>query len=121
PLVSIEGRLLEEPVRWEGRRTRLFLDVEAYQDGADRKQARGRVQLTIYGDIPPLGEGQRIRAEVRLHPPVGFRNPGVFDYPTHLRRAGILLVGNGRGDRLTTLTADAPSWPVRVKRWAVAT
>jgi competence protein ComEC len=121
PTVSIEGRLSEEPVRWDADRMRIVLDVDAYHDGADRRPATGRVQLTIYGETEPLGENQRIRAEVRLHRPIGFRNPGVFDYPAHLRREGILLVGSGRGDRVTPLTADAPSWSVRVKRWAVAT
>ena len=121
PVVSIEGRLSEEPVRWDAGRMRILLDVDAYESGADRRPAQGRVQLTIYGETEPLGEGQRIRAEVRLHRPIGFRNPGVFNYPAHLRREGILLVGSGRGDRVTPLTADAPPWSVRVKRWAVAT
>lgn len=121
PVVSIEGLLLEEPVHWEPGRARLLLAVEAYQDGSDRRRAQGPVQLTIYGEMEPLGEGQRIRAEVRLHRPIGFRNPDVFDYPAHLRREGVLLVGSGRADRVTALTADAPSWPLRVKRWAVAT
>ncbi|HEV8436666.1 MAG TPA: DNA internalization-related competence protein ComEC/Rec2 [Methylomirabilota bacterium] len=119
-VVTIEGRLSEEPIRWTPDRTRLLLDVDAYQDGADRRPVTGRVQLTIYGETTPLGEDQRIRAEVRLHRPIGFRNPGVFDYPAHLRREGILLVGSGRGDRVTPLTADSPPWPVRVRRWAVA-
>ena len=121
PTVSIEGRVADEPVRSDLDRTRLLLDVETYQDGKDRRQAEGRVQLTIYGEAPPLGEGQRIRTEVRLHRPVGFRDPGVFDYPAHLRREGIFLVGNGRGERVTPLTPDTPSWPLRVRRWAVAT
>jgi competence protein ComEC len=119
--VTLEGRLAEEPVRFTPDRTRLLLDTEAYLDGADRRPATGRVQLTIYGETEPLGEGQRVRAEVRLHRPIGFRNPGVFDYPAHLRREGILLVGSGRADRMTALTADTPPWPVRVRRWAVAT
>src|SRR4030095_16605856 len=67
----------------------------------------------------PLGEGQRVIVDARLHPPVGYRNLGGFDYPAHLRRDGILLVGNARADRLVALTTDAPPWPVAVKRWAV--
>src|SRR5262249_2053140 len=121
PVVSIEGRLIEEPVRWDADRVRVLLDVDAYHDGLDRRPVQGRVQLTIYGETEPLGEGQRIRAEVRLHRPIGFRNPGVFNYPAHLRREGILLVGNARGDRVTPLSRDTPAWPVQVKRWAVAT
>ncbi len=121
PSVVLEGRVLEEPVRWSPDRMRIVLAVDGYQDGLERRSATGRVQLTIYGETAPVGEGQRIRCEVRLHRPAGFRNPGGFDYPAALRRDGILLVGNGRGDRLAALTPDVPPWPVRVKRWAVAT
>jgi competence protein ComEC len=121
PVAAIEGRLIEEPVRAAPDRTRVVLDVDAYHDGLDRRPAQGRVQVTIYGGTEPLGEGQRIHADVRLHRPIGFRNPGAFDYPEHLRRAGILLVGSARGERVRPLTPDTPPWPLRVRRWAVAT
>jgi competence protein ComEC len=120
PSVVLEGRLVEEPVRWTPDRTRLLLDVEAIQDGSERQPASGRVLLTVYGEAPALAEGQRLSAEARLHSPVGFRNPGGFDYPAHLRRDGILLVGSARGDALTALTPEVPPWPVAVRRWAVA-
>jgi len=121
PTIVLEGRLAEEPVRFAPDRTRLLLDAESYVQGAERRPVTGRVQLNMYGEAEPLGEGQRIRAAVRLHPPVGFRNPGAFDYAAHLRREGILLIGSGRADRVTALTVDAPPWPVRVRRWALAT
>ena len=119
--VTIEGRLVSEPVRWAADRTRLLVEVEAYQDGSDRRPASGHVQLAVYGETAPLGEGQKVSAEARLHRPVGFRNPGGFDHPAQLRREGILLVGSGRGDRVVPLSPDAPPWPVKVKRWAVDT
>ena len=121
PALVLEGRLAEDPVSWAPDRTRLVLDVEAVQEGGDRQPARGRVMLTVYGEVPSLAEGQRLRAQARLHPPVGFKNPGGFDYPAHLRRDGILLVGSARGDALTALTPEVPPWPVTVRRWAVAT
>jgi len=121
PSVILEGRMVEEPVSWSPDRTRLLLDVEAVQDGAERQPASGRVQLTVYGEAPTLAEGQRLSARARLHSPVGFRNPGGFDYPAHLRRDGILLVGSARGDGLSALTPEVPPWPATVRRWAVAT
>src|SRR3970282_1951739 len=45
PAVMLEGRLVEEPVRWAEDRVRLLLDVEAVYDGAERQPAAGRVQL----------------------------------------------------------------------------
>jgi competence protein ComEC len=118
--VSIEGRLAEEPVRWTADRTRVLLDVGALHAGPERFPAAGRLQLTVYGEVTaPLGESQRVLVDARIHRPVGFRNPGGFDYPAHLRREGILLVGHARADRITALTPDTPPWPVAVKRWAV--
>ena len=117
---SIEARLAQEPVRWAPDRTRLLLDVLAVHTGPERLPAVGRVQITVYGDLAtPLGESQRVLIDARLHPPIGYRNPGGFDYPAHLRRDGILLVGHARADRLTALAPDAPPWRVTVKRWAV--
>src|SRR5205807_987022 len=118
--VTIEGRIASEPIRWAPDRLRLIIDIDAYQDGPDRRPATGLAQLAIRGEAPPLGEGQRISAEVKLHAPIAFRNPGGFDYRAQLRRDGILVVGSGRGDRITPLSPDVPPWPVRVKRWAVA-
>jgi len=121
PIVSVEGRLAEEPVRWAPDRTRVALDVDGIVDGGDRRPASGRLQATLYGEMAAVGEGQRVAVDLRLSRPRGFRNPGGFDYPAFLRREGILLVGNGRAESLVPLTADEPPWPVRVKRWAVAT
>ena len=120
--VTIEGRLDQEPVRWASDRTRLLLEASAAHLGPERVPASGRVQLTLYGEAAiALGESQRVLVDARLHRPVGYRNPGGFDYPAHLRRDGILLVGHARADRLMALTPDVPPWPVAVKRWAVAT
>jgi len=120
PIVKVEGRLTEDPVRWAPGRTRLILDVDGFFDGADRRPASGRLQVTLYGETAAVGEGQRVSVELKLARPRGFRNPGAFDYPAFLRREGILLVGSGRAESLVPLTPDEPPWPVRVKRWAVA-
>ena len=119
-VLAVEARIAEEPRRWAPDRLRLLLEVEALVTETERRPASGRALVTIYGDAPSLGEGQRIAADLRLHPPVGYRNPGGFDYPAQLRREGIALVGSGRADRVRPLTADLPPWPARVKRWAVA-
>ena len=121
PLVSVEGRLAEEPVRWTPDRTRLLVDLDGLRDGLDLRTVSGRLQVTLYGETPPVGEGQRVALDLKLSRPRAFRNPGSFDYPAFLRREGILLVGSGRADSLLVLTADDPPWPVRVKRWAVST
>ncbi len=119
--VRVEARLGAEPIHWAPDRTRLLLEAEGIREGSDRRSVQGALQVTLYGEPPPLTEGQRIAGEFRLHRPVGFRNPGGFDYPGHLAREGIFVVGSGRADRIEVLTPEAPPWPVRIKRWAVQT
>src|SRR5215471_907197 len=121
PRVSVEGRLAEEPVRWSADRTRLLIDLDGLRDGLDLRTVSGRIQVTLYGETPPVGEGQRVALDLKLSPPRAFKNPGAFDYPAFLRREGILLVGSARADSLVALTADDPPWPVWVKRWAMST
>jgi competence protein ComEC len=112
----VEGQLAAEPTRWTPDRARLLIDVERV-DGAP---ASGRVQVTAYGEAPPLTAGQRIAASLRLHAARGFRNPGTFDYGAHLARDGVRVVATTRGESITPLDAPAPRWPVRVKREAIA-
>src|SRR5215475_1741293 len=43
PAVSVEGRLVEDPVRWTPDRTRLLLDLDGLRDGIGRASCRERV------------------------------------------------------------------------------
>jgi len=117
---TLEGRLVEEPTRFAPDGGQLLIETDAVQNGLERQPARGRVQVTLYGQAPPLTEGQRVRGEFRLHRAGGFRNPAGFDYSAHLAREEIYLVGSGRADRLEPLTPEDPPWTVRIKRWALA-
>jgi competence protein ComEC len=111
----LEARLADEPTRWTPERARLLLEVERV-DGAPRS---GTVQLTAYGPMPPLALGQRLAVEARLDRPLGFRNPGTFDYASHLLRRGVSVVGTARGPGIAVLDG-APPWHARVRRRAVA-
>ena len=113
---SVEGRLAREPTRWTAERGRLLLEVER----VDGEPSSGRVQLTVYGEMPPLTKGQRIALEARLDRPIGFRNPGTFDYGAYLIRHGLVVVGTTRGERIQALESEAPPWSVRVRRQALA-
>jgi competence protein ComEC len=117
--VTLEARIAREPERWSHDRTRLVLAAERLLEGEELRPVTGLIQVTLYGIPPPLTSGQNLRGEFRLHRPIGFRNPGSFDYPAHLAREGITLVGSGRADRVTPLTEARPSWPVRTASWIV--
>src|SRR5262249_56205176 len=66
PRVSVEGRLAEEPVRWSADRTRLLIDLDGLRDGLDLRTVSGRIQVTLYGETPPVGEGQRVALDLTL-------------------------------------------------------
>jgi competence protein ComEC len=117
--VRLEGHLLEEPRRSAPDRGRLLIGADSIVRSGERHPASGLVQVSVYGEMPPVGEGQRIALESPLHRPTGFRNPGGFDYPGYLARRGILVVGSARAERVVAVAADDPPWPVRVRRWAV--
>jgi competence protein ComEC len=112
----VEGRLADEPTRWTPERARLLLDV----DRIDGEPRSGRVQLTAYGPLLALAEGQRVSLDARLDRPVGFRNPGTFDHAAYLRRRGIAVTGTVRGPQVHPLDGDGPPWHTQVRRRAVA-
>jgi competence protein ComEC len=113
-VATVTARLDADPIRFAPDRTRLLLEVERVDDA----RRSGRLQVTVYGEPPALGEGQTVRAEVGLHRAWGFRNPGGFDYAGHLERNGIVVVGTARAERLTVLDDPGPPWNVRVRRAA---
>ncbi|HEY3067990.1 MAG TPA: DNA internalization-related competence protein ComEC/Rec2 [Methylomirabilota bacterium] len=115
--LEVEGVLAAEPLRLGPDRVRLLVDVER----AGNERRHGRVQITTYGPGPTFGQGQRLAGEVRLHHPIGFRNPAGFDYAAWLVREGVQATGNARGDALRALDDPPPPWHVRVKRAAHAT
>ena len=112
----VEGRLAGEPTRWTPERARLLVDV----DRVDGEPRSGRLQLTAYGPLVALTEGQRVSVDARLDRPVGFRNPGTFDHGEHLRRRGIAVTGTVRGPQVQELDDGRPPWHTRVRRQAVA-
>src|SRR5206468_2800734 len=117
PLTArLEARLDGEPIVWAADRARLVLDVECV-DGVVRT---GRVALTVYGPPPSLADGQRIAVEARLDRPVGFRDPGVFDATVRMAREGVFVMGSAPSTRVVPLEPAAPSWPARVRRFALA-
>lgn len=110
----VEGRIVEEPVRFAPDRRRLLLDVERV-DGLPRS---GYAQVTIYGVGADLAEGQRVAVDARLRAPSGFRNPQGFDHAAFLARDGIHVVGSAAAPRVSVLD-DASPWHARLRRRAL--
>ncbi|HKC98572.1 MAG TPA: ComEC/Rec2 family competence protein [Methylomirabilota bacterium] len=115
-ILRVEGRLADEPRRFTQDRARLLIDTERVEDA----RGSGLIQVTAYGILPSLTEGQRVAAPLRLHAASGFRNPGTYDYAAHLAREGIHVVATTRAESVEPLDAPPSPWSVRVKRESVA-
>jgi competence protein ComEC len=113
--LRVEGRLAAEPRRWAPDRARLLVDTERVDDAP----RLGLIQVTAYGVLPSLTEGQHVAAPLRLSRATGFRNPGTYDYAAHLAREGIYVVATARADSVIALNDPGPPWPVRVRRESV--
>src|SRR5262249_50106041 len=87
---------------------------------------RGRARLTEFLDDPEqralfealnLGSGDRLEILVKLHRPLVYRDPGVFDFRRHLERQGIYWTGTIRNPRLISVLSRGWHGPDRVQRW----
>ncbi|MGD0076742.1 MAG: ComEC/Rec2 family competence protein, partial [Candidatus Binataceae bacterium] len=88
--VILEGRMVREAERYQGR-LHLFVSVErAARRDHNAAAAAGVVRVTI---LHPEGEsyriGDRLRVRAELHFPRNFGDPGEFDYESYLAREGI--------------------------------
>ncbi len=85
---AIEGRLVREAERYQGR-LHLYLKVEAAsRPGEPPAPASGLIRVTLLkpGDYR-IGNKVRLTAKLRL--PRNFGNPGEFDYEAYMAREGV--------------------------------
>ena len=122
--VRVVGKLTKAP-EWRG--PGMYLDVELHS--IDAQPYRGRARLTEFLDDPhqrelfdalDLGSGDRLEIVVKLHRPVVYRDPGVFDYRRHLERQGVYWTGTIRNPRLITILDRGWHGPDRIKKWIQA-
>jgi hypothetical protein len=99
--LRVEGQLADEPRRFTQDRARLLIDTERVEDAP----GSGLIQVTAYGILPSLTQGQRVAAPLRLHAASGFRNPGTYDYAAHLVREGIRIRRAARRSPATVVGA----------------
>src|SRR5262245_6110989 len=120
----VTGSLIRAP-EWRGLGVYLDLQVTAI----DGQPLRGRLRLTEFLDDPEqralfhalnLGSGDRLEIVVKLHRPVAYRDPGVFDYRRYLERPGIYWTGTIRNPRLITVLDRGWHGPDQIKSWIEA-
>ena len=120
----VTGSLTKAP-EWRGLGVYLDLQLTAI----DAQPLRGRARLTEFLDSPEqralfdalhLGTGDHVEIVVKLHRPVVYRDPGVFDYRRYLERQGIYWTGTIRNPRLITVLDRGWHGPDRIKNWIEA-
>ncbi len=90
-LLTFEGQL-EDPVRHYPDRLVGVLAVNKVLLQGEERQIQGRVRLTLDWPEPGFLPGDLLRIEAKLRSPLGFKNPGEFDYAEYLHRDGIQAV-----------------------------
>lgn len=119
--VRLIGRIGKAP-EWRG--IGVYLDVQL--ESIDGRPYHGRARLTEFLDDDELrkmfnaldlGSRDRVEIVVKLHRPVVYRNPGVFNYRRHLERQGIYWTGTIRNPRLITILERGWHGPDRIKAW----
>ncbi|MBI1732127.1 MAG: ComEC/Rec2 family competence protein [Gammaproteobacteria bacterium] len=99
--VTVQGRVASLPER-KGDVTRFSFRLDAMEN--EGLPPGALVRLRWYLDAPQIVPGERWRLRVRLKRPVGFMNPGSFDYEAwlfqHRIRATGYVVGDARNGRV---------------------
>jgi competence protein ComEC len=117
----VVGRLTGAP-EWRGLGVYLNLRLET----VDGRPTRGRVRLTEFLEDPELlalfnaldlGSGDRLEILVKLHRPVVYRDPGVFDFRRYLERQGIYWTGTIRNPRLIAVVSRGWHGPDHIQQW----
>ncbi len=107
--VELVGLIVSSPEKF-AKKTRIHLESESFLSLTGWTKAGGRMRVDLYGEVPELKYGDRIRiAKVKLRRPTNFRNPGGFDYVRFLRHREIWVSGwTGRKDRVVVERGPSP-------------
>ena len=93
--LTLEGYLTDLPEGHPGWTRLRFRTVSLIRE-EKRTPVNTSLLLTLPGSDPGLRTGDMIRLRAAVYPPRAFGNPGGFDYPRHLARRGVFLVGRIR-------------------------
>jgi competence protein ComEC len=102
--VTLEAQVLRVAPVGPGK-TILDLSAQVLTDDKTVAHVSGRVRVTAYEFAPSAHEGDIVRLHrIRLRRPLGFRNPGAFDYGRYLARQGIYATGSiSKDERLEVI------------------
>ena len=98
----------------DGPRTRLPLLVERVVAEGDGRPAAGTLLAHLYGPLPSMEAGQRVRVTLDLVEPRPFRNPGGALEDGRERRP-VHFVAVGRADSLERVSGPGPPWWLRLR------
>lgn len=96
---DITGKIDSRP-EYIRNRIRLILQVSSLGDDHQTHAVRGKLRLTVAGNLPQLGVGDVLRITSRIRLISNFNNPGGFDYRRYMAFKGIWATAYVRAERL---------------------
>lgn len=96
-------------------KSQLVLQVSRVRSGEQWQPASGRCELIVAGHLLGVGAGDRIQVFGQFRAPSPARNPGQFDYATHLRADRELAYLRAQSPDCVTRIAQGSAW--KPARW----
>jgi competence protein ComEC len=96
-----------------GDRARLELALVSVRDGVRWRAVSGRTRLEIYGRLPGVAAGDRLRVFGQLSLPAGVENPGEFDYAAYLRARRLRSLVQAQYAECVSVVEPGGSWRLR--------
>ena len=107
---DITGTIDSRPQYFRNR-IRLILQVASLDNDHRTHAVRGKLRLTVAGDLPQLAAGDVLRLNSRIRLIFNFNNPGGFDYRRYMAFKGIWATAYVRADRLQVIARQrSPGW-----------
>ena len=105
---DIFGQIDSQPLRLKNR-TRFNLRVATLKADRQTHGVSGLLRVTVVGDLPDIGAGDKIRFKSRMRSITNFKNPGGFDYKRYMAFKGVMATAYVKGDRLRVVAHSLPA------------
>jgi competence protein ComEC len=115
---QIEGQVIQVLPHRHGR-TRLILEVRRLKDNQRSFSVRGRIRLSIFGELPPITPGTQLAFESRIRSFHNFNNPGGFDYRRFMSLQRVFGSAYVPADRLDIVTDGHPQETSMITRYRI--
>lgn len=105
--LTLIGQVIDLPINTHKNGLRFTFNVTSAYSKTKLTTFTGKIRLLWYKDAPSIRAGEWWQLIAKLKIPHSFKNPGNFDYETHLFRNNIVAIGYIRATRTNLRLAFA--------------